>query len=285
MKNRFLGLIFGAGLLAFSAVGLAQNAQPPEAAGAKPAPRTPDGKPDLSGTWVGKSGGVTLKLDLALTPWGIDKYTWNKEPIAGTDFKCPFGLKTCNDQGGARVDQDPAYHCYPPGMVRLGPPSDTVNGGGTSLDIIQTPGLVILVFEHRNSIRYIYTDGREHPKILDRTWNGHSIGKWDGDTFVVDTVGLRDTTWLDSGGHEHSIQLHVVERFRRVSLGSLEIERTLTDPIALEKPYTSRVVVTLNPKYDLNENVSNDNDCTEYMVRKPDFGEGENGLLGIGDHP
>ncbi len=65
----------------------------------------------------------------------------------------------------------------------------------------------------RNAVRQIYTDGREHPKDLRPLWMGHSIGKWDGDTFVVDTVGINDVNWLDRMGHPHSDKLHVVERF------------------------------------------------------------------------
>jgi len=281
MKIRFMGSVFVVVVLAFSAVGLAQAAQQAGPAGAKAIPRTPDGKPDLSGTWLGKGAAASRqRLDLALTPWGSDKYTWNTEPVLNTKFKLEANVEV------DRVDQDPVYHCYPPGMVRLGPPSDTVDDSDSdhAFEISQVPGKLIIVFLHRNSVRYIYTDLRDHPKNLEETWNGHSIGKWDGDTFVVDTIGLRDEAWLDSAGHEHSTQLHVVERFRRIDPDHLEIERTLTDPIALAKPYTSRIVVTLNPNYDLNEN-KDDNDCTQYMVRKPAFGEGINGLLGIADHP
>jgi len=286
MKVRFVRLIFGAVLLAFSAVGFAQNAQQAGPAGAKAIPRTPDGKPDISGSWGSPGGAQRQRMELTLTPWGNDKYIWNAEPILNSSFNCPLGLKNCGDRGGPRVNEDPAYHCYPPGLVRLGPPSDTVNDNDkfNAFEISQVPGKVILVYEHRNSVRYIYTDEREHPKNLEETWTGHSIGKWDGDTFVVDTIGLRDESWLDSAGHEHSTQLHVVERFRRVDTDTLEIERTLADPIALAKPYTSRIVVTRNPTYDLNENMDDD-DCTQYMVRKPAFGEGTNGLLGISDHP
>jgi hypothetical protein len=161
-------------------------------------------------------------------------------------------------------------------------------GSGTAaaaLEILQTPGKITMIFQYRNSVRHIYTDGRDHPKNVELTWNGHSIGKWDGDTLVVDTVGLRDESWLDTGGHEHSPELHVVERFRRSDEQTLEIERTLTDPVALAKPYTIRVAVKLRPNIDLNENMDGRQfDCMQFMVRKPAFGEGENGLLGINDH-
>ena len=99
---------------------------------------------------------------------------------------------------------------------------------------------------------------------------------------MVNTVGLRDETWLTSDGHEHSTQLHVVERFRRVDAETLEIERSFTDPIALAKPYQGRFVLNLRPDYDLDENRSV-NDCSHLMVRKPAFGKGMGGLLGISE--
>ena len=110
---------------------------------------------------------------------------------------------------------------------------------------------------------------------------------------MVDTIGLRDETWLTSDGHEHSTQLHVVERFRRVDAGTLESERTLTDPVALANPYTGRTVLRFNPRLHLDDNGNAAAilsalpliDCTQYMVRKPGFGKGMGGLLGIFDHP
>ena len=285
MKNRFLRLIFGMVVLAFSAaaVVLAQRpaqraAQQPEAV--KPALRTADGKPDLSGTWVAQGNGGAAPLDLALTFVGTDKYTWNQEPSPARGA----GPEGVDPRLRARRDQDPIFHCYPPGLVRLGPPMNT-NGGGPAVRIIQVPDRLTVIYEYRNSVRYIYTDGREHPQNLELTWNGHSIGKWDGDTLVVDTIRLRDESWLDTAGHEHSTQLHVVERLQRVAADRLEVERTLTDPIMFEKPYKQRVVLRLNPNYDLNENRANNDDCTQYMIRKPAFGKGLGGVLGINDHP
>jgi hypothetical protein len=141
-----------------------------------------------------------------------------------------------------------------------------------------------MLYSYRNSVRHIYTDGREHPKNPEAAWMGHSVGKWDGDTLVVDTVGLRDEAWLDTGGHEFSPELRVVERFRRLDNNTLEIERTLTDPIALAKPFVIRISLKSRPDQDLNENQDGRQyDCTQFMVRKPAFGEGEGGLLGINE--
>ena len=281
MKNRLMGSIFWVVVLFYSTVVLAQTAQ------AQAIPLTTDGKPDLSGTWFGgrqTTGGLFAgqhsgQGTMELTKWGRDKFNWNRAPEAANARGVYRGQHV-------RVDQDPVYHCYPAGLVRLGPPRDMFSVGSGSrgvIEIIQTPGKVILLFQYQHEVRQIFTDGREHPKNLELTWNGHSIGRWDGETLVVDTIGIRDESWLDAGGHEHSTQLRVVERFRRVDAGTLEIERTLTDPIALAKPFTVRVVLTLTPDKDLDDNVNYD--CTQFMMRKPAFGEGAGGLMGISEPP
>jgi len=288
MHCRLVKCILWITVLAVSTAVFAQTQSGPAAAGAKakPVPRTPDGKPDLSGTWDGAgqtSGGEfashhSSQGTMELTKWGLDKFTWNRSPEAANTAGVYRGQH-------ARVDQDPAYHCYPLGLVRLGPPSHVITGGppGGLVEILHTPGRVRLLFEYHHEVRQIFTDGREHPENLELTWNGHSIGAWEGDTLVVDTIGLRDESWLDSGGHEHSAELHVVERFRRVDANTLEIERTLTGPVALAKPFTTRIVMRLKSDGDLDENGGYD--CSQFMVRKPAFGEGEGGLLGIADHP
>ena len=282
MKKRLMESVFGVVVLACSAAVLAQTA------GAQTTTRTTDGKPDLSGTWFGgrqTAGGAAASQfggtgNMELTKWGNDKFNWNRAPEAANAPGVYRGQHV-------RVDQDPLYHCYPAGLVRLGPPRYIIIGGSRAdpalIEIIQTPGKIIILFQYQHEVRYIYTDGREHPKNLELTWNGHSIGRWDGDTLVVDTIGLRDESWLDTGGHEHSTQLHVVERFRRVDAETLEIERTLTDPIALAKPFITTVSLKSISDRDLDENL--DYDCTQFMMRKPAFGEGIGGLMGISEPP
>ncbi len=282
MKNPLMGWIFGVVVFACSNVALAQTPAGPEpkAAGAKTTDaisRTADGQPNLSGVWVGGGGPEFriggAKAPMQLTRWGMDKFTWNKEPSAP-------------DSGGpSRTELDPVYHCYPAGMVRLGPPLQVPGGFTNAFQIIQIPGQVLVLYNFEHEVRRIYMDGRQHPKPLALTWNGHSIGKWDGDTLVVDTVGLRDETWLDSLGHEHSDQLHVVERYRRVDPDHLELERTLTDPVALAEPHQARAIFEMAKEvYDMDENVDGrQNDCSGYMLRESFFGKTD--LLRIGDHP
>ena len=288
MTSRLMGSGFGMVVLACLAVVLAQTAR------AQAIPRTPDGKPDLSGTWVGggRGGNVTGGVfagqtrggqsTMELTKWGRDKFNWNRAPEAANAQAVYAGQHV-------RVDQDPMWHCYPAGLIRLGPPRFIIVGGSNAspalIEILPTPSKLILLFNYHHEVRYIYTDGREHPKNLELTWNGHSIGRWDGDTLVVDTIGIRDESWLDSGGHEHSTQMRVVERFRRVDAETLEIERTLTDPIALAEPFTTGVVLKLSPDRDMDENINGVYDCSQFMMRKPAFGEGINTVLGISEPP
>ena len=282
MKNYFMGLIVGVIVLAFSAVGLAQVPPQAGAAGAKAIPRTLDGKPDLSGIWRTVSSKVE---PMQLTVWATKRWNYNKLP----------------EGNGARPEYDPILHCYRPGLARLGPPllvpADSIvvriegadapaPGGPAAMDAVMinyAPRKVWVVYQYNQEVREIFTDGRKHPAVDPEDnatlwWNGYSTGTWDGDTFVVDTTNLRNETWLDNLGHEFR-QLHIVERFRRVDADTLQIDRTLTDPMALAKPYTTSATLKLTPNLTFQENVV----CGQYYVRK--FAFGYDGLLGINTHP
>jgi hypothetical protein len=127
---------------------------------------------------------------------------------------------------------DPILRCNPSGIPRILVWPQPV-------EIVQAPDRVLMFFEHERVWRQIWTDGRSHPKDLEPTWMGDSIGKWEGDTFVVDTVGLNDKSWLDSFGHPHSEELHVVERYRRPNPNSLTLQYTVDDPKAYTKAWES----------------------------------------------
>src|SRR5713101_7440245 len=103
---------------------------------------------------------------------------------------------------------DPLTQCLPIGPAR------GIQAGIMPFQIVQTPSVTAILFENQHTFRIIHTDGRSHPKDVDPTWFGDSIGKWEGDTLVVDTIGLNDRTWLDTAGHEDSDQVHLVERFQ-----------------------------------------------------------------------
>jgi hypothetical protein len=127
------------------------------------------------------------------------------------------------------------------------------------MEIFQVPGRVIMLFEFDHHIRQIYTDGRGHNKDLPTAWMGDSIGKWEGDTLVVDTTNFNDKTWLDRGGHPHSEQLHLIERIHRSDPDLLQIDITIEDPVAYTKPWTAQETFQLRPKWNIMELVCLDN--------------------------
>ena len=135
-------------------------------------------------------------------------------------------------------------YCLPEGVPRvfaMPPP----------FEIVQAPGRIYMFFQSlQNPLpRYIYTDGRAHPEGYPITAMGHSIGRWDGDTLVVDTVSIDDVTWMDDKGTPHSDALHVVERIRRVAQDTLEIEFRFEDPKAFTKPWIAKKVYKLTPDW------------------------------------
>ena len=233
MRYRFLGLILAwVAVFPFSPVILAQTAKGSGAAKTRTA-----ATPDLSGVWmkVGRFG--FTKEEPPMQPWAEAKYKAARE-----------GEKDPEQKG--RDDLDPSISCFPPGPTRifLVP---------RPFEIMQIPGRVLLHFEWDHWVRHIWTDGREHPqaKDLDPTYMGHSIGKWDGDPLVVDTIGLNDKTWLDGLGHPHSDALHLVERIRRVDHATLQIDLTFDDPKAYTKPWTGEQVFKLRPGWDIAEQI------------------------------
>jgi hypothetical protein len=173
------------------------------------APRALDGKVDLTGVWI-ISGSTDLPSDPAYLP-AVQKLYEERKKSSGKG--------------------DPEKQCLPNGAVRIEP---------LPYKIVQTPKLVVLLSEgNTHSYRRFWLDGRPHNLDLEpNTWNGNSIGRWEDDTLVVDTVGFNDRTWLDSTGKPHSEALHVIERYRRPDLNHLQIEYTLDDPQTLAKPYT-----------------------------------------------
>ncbi len=149
-----------------------------------------------------------------------------------------------------RDDVDPmVIQCAPAGVPRI------FIIGRRPFEIIQIPGRVLMLFEWDHWVRQIWTDGREHPEDPDPTWMGHSIGWWEGDTFVVDSVGFNAKTWLDMAGHPHSEALHLVERWRRVDQETLELHLTFDDPIAYTKPWTGQRLFGLKPDWEIQEEV------------------------------
>jgi hypothetical protein len=135
------------------------------------------------------------------------------------------------------------------------------------MEIVQTPGRVLIIYEFDHFVRQIWTDGREHVKDLPGTWMGDSIGKWEGDTLVVDTTGFNDKTWVDRAGHPHSEDLHVVERIRRADPKTLQVDITIEDPKAYTKPWGGQLLFTARPDWNISELVCLDNINFEQFLK------------------
>ena len=161
-----------------------------------------------------------------MLPWAEERYKAARE-----------GTRTAFDH--VKDDVDPNINCIPAGPTRI------FTIAARPIEIIQTPRRVLLLFEWDHQMRRIYTDGRTMPDGYPPSYMGYSTGRWDGDTLVVETVGLNDLTWIDSLGHPHSDALRIVERFRRVNQETLEIEVTLDDPKAFTKPWRGKKVFAL----------------------------------------
>jgi hypothetical protein len=127
------------------------------------------------------------------------------------------------------------------------------------MQIVQIPGQVLMLFEYDHYIRRIYTDGRPHEMEQGPLWMGDSIGKWEGDTLVVDTVNFNDKTLLDRVGRPHSTALHVVERMRRIDHNSMEIAFTIDDPKAYTKPWGTKLIFDQKPDWKIMEQICEDN--------------------------
>jgi hypothetical protein len=149
------------------------------------------------------------------------------------------------------ANEDPGTNCLPLTIPR---------GTPYPWRMVVTPTHVFFLHEMYH-YRQAFLDGRPHPPIeeLDPTWYGHSIGRWEGDTLVIDTVGFNDKGWLDSRGHPVSERLHVVERYTRTNMGTMAMEVTIDDPGSYTKPFTVRSTARLMPGDELREYVCSEN--------------------------
>jgi hypothetical protein len=211
----------------------------PHAAPPGPAPRTPEGKPDLSGVWY------------AQRPVDPGK----PEPL-------PWVEKLLAERAANNAKDAPGARCLTRGV--------TLAGALFPYRMVQTKNLLVMLFEDDiPSHRQVFLDGRGHPKDPNPSWMGHSVGHWEGDTLVVETVGFNDRSWLDPQGHPHTEQMRVIERLRRPDLGHLEIEFTIDDPAAYAKPWVFRRASDLDVKDEVGEYVCTENNRdVEHMVGK-----------------
>jgi hypothetical protein len=230
------------------------------------APRTRDGKPDLSGVWqtelataeeiASRSNPVA---DALVVP-GDDPRTFSRyffNVLADfTDADAPMRPETVEYMRklGEVLGGNSSGTCLPHGL----PETDLMSYA--PFKIIQTPGVTAVLYELDNTYRQIYTDGRPLPKDPQPTWGGYSVGRWEGDTLVVDAAGFNDRTRLDGARHPHSEALHIQERFHRRDFGHLDVTITIDDPVWYTRPFTVKATEILLPDNDVLETVCNENE-------------------------
>jgi hypothetical protein len=244
MRNRLAVGIIGLGTIwSVTVVSGARNVPKPATVAADAAKPSSAPGSDLTGVWDGMRGNYDFasfsKGDPPMTAWGKAQFDAAK-PSQG-----PRGVSL-------KETTDRVYKCFPPGMpyiyLQIFP-----------MQIVQTSKEVIEVFEYDHNVRHIFIDGRKHPDNLTPTYNGHSIGHWEGDTLVVDTVGLNGKLWLDRLGHPESDQMHIVERIRRSDDKTLQVDLTFDDPKAYPKPWTAVLKFRSRPDWDIMELICEDN--------------------------
>jgi hypothetical protein len=234
MRNLLVRIFLGLAIVfSFTAGAAAQSKETSAPAKTANTAKTPD----LSGVWMRDAPPATAmqywiyelnQEEPPMTEWGLAQFRAAKSSFGAHEYP----LEETNDPVLSK--------CYPPGVPR-------VYMHPFPFQFIQTPNEVVMLFEVDSLRREIYTDGQGHDPSLVPLWMGNSVGKWEGDTLVVDTNNFNDRTWLDRIGHPHSDQLHVIERFRRTAQDHLVDDITIDDPKAYSRPWTSRLEFKLRP--------------------------------------
>jgi hypothetical protein len=237
------------------------------------APRTPDGKinmtgpaprlngqPDLSGIWqvqaeprapgglfgLGESPNSKYFRDI------LSDFKPDERPLT------PAGAELLRKHGQQGV-HNPTLNCLPDGV----PHGDLLP---EPFKIIHSPGVIVMLYEVETTFRQIFTDGRKLPADPSPAWQGYSVGRWEGDTLVIETAGFNDLGWLDARGTGHSTEMRLEERFLRRDYGHLDLTITVTDPQTFTRPITFSVVEQLLPDTDLFEHY-----CLENEKDDPHF--------------
>jgi hypothetical protein len=263
MNNRILKIVaasvFAAIWLLPSAAG--QESPPAEGRGGrgrgnapaeppKPAPRLPNipylganaGKPDLGGKGMWNVPYVT---DMAKARAGVEKAT-------DVPFR-PEAKKIFDERVATNSKDDPEGHCLPPGIPRM-------MYTPYPAEILQLPDRIVFIYEGGAHVwRTIWLDGRAHAKDPNPTYLGDSVGRWEGDTLVVDVIGFNDRTWLDFAGHPHTEQLHVIEKYSRPDLNTLHYEATIDDPGSYTQPWTVPMNIRWGAGQELMEYICQEN--------------------------
>ena len=206
-----------------------------------PAPRK-DGRPDLSGIWHGDPQNPNYFVDVSVD------FKPGEFPIQ------PWAdALTKERRAGSQDRERPDANCIPIGVPQY-------YDARFVSKVIQESGLVVILYEHFGAFRQVFLDGRPLPKDPNPTWMGYSVGRWEGDTLVVETTGFNGKKWLDQGGHPATDALRTTERFRRRDFGHLDIQFTVDDPKAYTKPWTLSLPQLLYADTELLEFVCNENE-------------------------
>ena len=210
-----------------------------------PAPKMPDGKPDLSGIWASADNKYLQNLaadgiEVPFQPWAEKLYKERSENL-----------------GKGR----PSERCLTHGVTDF-------DALGINWKIIQTPGMIAVLYEAYNHYRQIFLDGRPLPKPTQPAYLGYSVGRWEGEALVVDTTGFNDVGWLDDGGHPQTEALHVTERFRRRDFGHMDLQLTIDDPKAYTKPWGPTLRLNFQPDDELMESICENEKDVPHMVGK-----------------
>ena len=202
-----------------------------------PAPRKADGNADLSGIWLADTPKYLQDLTTGLQPGDVVMQAWAEKV-------------TAERKAGLHAGEESDANCLPQGVPKI-------NATPVPFKIIQDPELVVILYEAGDYFRVIPIDGRDHPKDLDPTWMGNSVGHWEGDTLVVDVTSVNDK--VSVGEYRHTTAYHVVERFQRVSYDTLKYSATIDDPNVFAAPWTEAGTFTLHPEWDIQEYICNEN--------------------------
>ena len=193
--------------------------------------------------------------------WFIDEYQRtilpNEDPPFQPSTRALFEKRQYDNlHHDPDASVDPTERCIPPGIPRT-------MFQPFPWEVVQARDRIVIIYEYQSLVRQIFMDGRGHPSDFEPAYMGHAIGKFEGDTLVIDTVGFNDKTWLDPMGLPHSDALHVIERMRRVDHDTLEDQITIDDPKAYTKPWTATRIFKLKPDWQIKEYV-----CTENNLVK-----------------
>jgi len=199
-----------------------------------PLPRQANGRPDLTGLWLRRGGIGDIRQGLK------------------PGETLPLLPETVARMRKLLAKEDPQLHCLPLPTPRANP---------YPFRMVETPTHIFILNESMHGYRQVFMDGRRHPAAddLQPSWQGHSIGRWEGDTLVIDSVGFHGSTWFDNYGHLHSDRMHVIERFTRRDLGNLDIDITVDDAGAYSRPFTLHFNAQLMPGLELMEYICEEN--------------------------